>query len=136
MVCLYSSWTSREDRTPLRSQTLVGWQVRTLLWVSLGGVCGWPLAPAMATEAVPAGQTLGTAANPSALLLTDVPPEAKHVAPSLQDAIEVFHAALEAQRAMKQLRAEQDDAQTRLAAVTGELALLAHDLDPSGDEIP
>ena len=125
MHWVLSPGTSCDERAQHRSRALISWQVSTCLWVSLSGVCGWPATAAVAAESIAAGQTLGSPADPSALLLTDVPPEARSVAPSLQRAIEVFRSSIEAQRTMKQLRAEQDDVKTRLTAVTGELEVLA-----------
>ena len=125
MHSVVSPWTSREERTQRRSRTLIGWQVRTCLCMSLSSICGWPATELLAAESIAGGQALGGSSEPSEIFLTDVPPEAKYLASSLQRAIEVFRSSLDAQRTVKQLRAEQDDVKARLTAVTGEIELLA-----------
>ena len=84
---------------------------------------GW-LSPAVsAGETVPAG-VLSAPPDSSPSFLTNVPPQATHVAPALRQVVDVANSSLESQRKVQQLRLEQDGVKTKLATVTGELNLV------------
>ena len=87
-----------------------------------------------AGESVPAG-VLGTAPDSSSAFLTNVPPQATHVAPALRQVVDVVNSSLESQRKLQQLRLEQDGIKTKLATVTGELNLVGQHRQQLTDQL-
>jgi len=81
-----------------------------------------PVAASFAEDGVNVAKTTGTPASFWSFL-TAAPPEARHVAPALQQVFKTYTASVAARQDMRQLRAEQDSMKGKLATVSGELKI-------------